>query len=337
MPASKPIRLRIRPADADNDPMNERNPARIHADTAGVYVIAATPFTESGEVDHDSIDSLTDFYLRFGIDGLTIMGVMGEANKLSQDESLAVMRRFLDRVAGRVKVIVGVSSPAFDPMVALAHESMQAGAAGVMIAPPATVRHDEQFFAFYAGACAALGPDVPVCLQDYPAVTGVYMSVPVFSRIVAELPQVVMLKAEDCPGLTKISRIRALEAKGQRRVSILVGNNGLFYPLELARGADGAMTGVAYPEMLTEVYRAMKAGDRDLADDLFEIYLPLVRYETQAGVSLAWRKEILRRRGAIRSARVRAPGVVLNADEHDDLTRMMTRIENKLAELGRAR
>ncbi len=83
-----------------------------------------------------------------------------------------------------------------------------------------------------------------------------------------------MLKAEDCPGLTKISRIRALEAQGQRRVSILVGNNGLFYPLELARGADGAMTGVAYPEMLTAVYRAMKAGDRDLADELFEIYLP---------------------------------------------------------------
>ena len=146
-----------------------------------------------------------------------------------------------------------------------------------------------------------------------------------------------MLKAEDCPGLTKISRIRALEAQGQRRVSILVGNNGLFYPLELARGADGAMTGVAYPEMLTEVYRAMKAGDRDFADDLFEIYLPLVRYETQPGVALAWRKEILRRRGAIASARVRPPGPQLNADEHEDLTRMMARIESKLAVLKKGR
>ena len=206
-----------------------------------------------------------------------------------------------------------------------------------MIAPPPTVRHDEQFFAYYAAACKALGPQVPVCLQDYPAVTGVHMSVPVFSQIVSELPQVVMLKAEDCPGLTKISRIRALEAQGQRRVSILVGNNGLFYPLELARGADGAMTGVAYPEMLTEVYRAMKAGDRDLADDLFEIYLPLVRYETQPGVALAWRKEILRRRGAIASARVRPPGPQLNADEHEDLTRMMARIESKLAALKKGR
>ncbi len=310
--------------------------ALIHHHTAGVFVIAATPFTDGGEVDLPSIDRLTDFYLSFGIQGLTILGIMGEAQKLSQDEALAVMNRFLRRVDGRIPVVVGVSSPGFDAMVALASAAMAAGAAGVMIAPPPTVRHDEQFFSFYAGACKALGPQVPVCVQDYPAVTGVHMSVPVFSQVVRELPQVVMLKAEDSPGLTKISRIRALEAdpvKAQRRVSILVGNNGLFYPLELARGADGPMTGVAYPDMLTEVYRAMRAGQRDLADDLFEIYLPLVRYETQAGVALAWRKEILRRRGAIASARVRAPGAALTADEHDDLTRMMVRIETKLAAL----
>jgi len=308
----------------------------ISPQTRGVFIIAATPFTDAGEVDFESIDTLTDFYLSFGIDGLTILGIMGEAQKLSAEESLAVMRRYLARVAGRIPVIVGVTAPAYDPMVSLARASMQEGAAGVMIAPPANVKTDEQFFNFFSGACRALGPEVPVCLQDYPAVTGAWMSVPVFERIVRELPQVVMLKAEDCPGLTKISRIRALEAKGLRRSAILVGNNGLFYPLELARGADGPMTGVAYPEMLTEVYRAMQAGNRDLADDIFEIYLPLVRYETQAGVSLAWRKEILRRRKAIRSAKVRAPGAQLNADEHDDLTRMMARIDSKLAALKRA-
>ena len=309
--------------------------ARIHSHSKGVFVIAATPFTDSGAIDFESIDTLTDFYLSFGIDGLTIMGIMGEAPKLSQDESLAVMRRFLQRVDGKVPVIVGVSVPGFDPMVSLAHAAMDAGAAGVMVAPAPSVKQDEQFFNYYAGACKALGPDVPVCVQDYPFITGVTMSVPVFSQMVRELPQIVMLKAEDSPGLSKIARIRALEAEGQRRVSILVGNNGLFYPLELARGADGPMTGVAYPEMLTAVYQAMQAGNRDLADDIFEIYLPLVRYETQAGVALAWRKEILRRRGAIASAKIRAPGAQLNRDEHDDLTRMMQRIDVKLAALSR--
>ena len=309
--------------------------ARIHSHSKGVFVIAATPFTDSGSIDFESIDTLTDFYLGFGIDGLTIMGVMGEAPKLSQDESLAVMRRFLQRVGGKVPVIVGVSAAGFDTMVTLAHAAMEVGAAGVMVAPAPSVKQDEQFFNYYTSACKALGPDVPVCVQDYPFITGVTMSVPVFSQMVRELPQIVMLKAEDSPGLSKIARIRALEAQGQRRVSILVGNNGLFYPLEMARGADGPMTGVAYPEMLTAVYQAVLAGNRDLADDLFEIYLPLVRYETQAGVALAWRKEILRRRGAITSAKIRAPGAQLNQDEHDDLTRMMQRIDSKLAALKR--
>ena len=68
----------------------------IHSRSDGVFVIAATPFTDSGAVDLDSIDALTDFYLSFGIDGLTIMGIMGEAQKLSQDESLAVIIGLID-------------------------------------------------------------------------------------------------------------------------------------------------------------------------------------------------------------------------------------------------
>ncbi len=110
-------------AAADNRPMN----SKINSQTGGVFIIAVTPFTDSGEVDLDSIDTLTDFYMSFGIDGLTIMGIMGEANKLSQEESLAVMQRFLKRVAGRIPVIVGVSAPAFDPMVSLSTSSDGSG------------------------------------------------------------------------------------------------------------------------------------------------------------------------------------------------------------------
>jgi 4-hydroxy-tetrahydrodipicolinate synthase len=175
-----------------------------------------------------------------------------------------------------------------------------------------------------------------VCLQDYPAVTGAYMSVPVFSQIVRELPQVVMLKAEDQPGLTKISRIRALEAQGQRRVSILVGNNGLFYPLELARGADGAMTGVAYPEMLTEVYQAMqrrqpRPGRRPVRD------LPADGALRDAGrcvAGLAQGDPAPARRHRQRQGAI-ARGAA-ERDEHDDLTRMMARIASKTAALKKA-
>jgi 4-hydroxy-tetrahydrodipicolinate synthase len=136
-----------------------------------------------------------------------------------------------------------------------------------------------------------------------------------------------MLKAEDCPGLGKITRIRADAVRsGARRVSILVGNGGLYFPQSLQRGADGVMTGFAYPDMLVQVYERFVAGDADGAEDLYDRYLPLVCYEQQPGYGLAVRKEILRRRGAIRSAKVRVPGPALTGIDTAEIDRLMARL-----------
>ena len=122
-----------------------------------------------------------------------------------------------------------------------------------MISPNAGLRTDEQIENYFGGLIKELGEQVPICLQDYPQLTAVHMSAPLINRMITKFPSIVMLKAEDVPGLRKISKVREAEAKGQRRVSILVGNSAMFLPQELARGADGAMTGVAYPEMLVGV------------------------------------------------------------------------------------
>jgi 4-hydroxy-tetrahydrodipicolinate synthase len=139
-----------------------------------------------------------------------------------------------------------------------------------------------------------------------------------------------VLKHEDCPGLGKITDMRvASERRGLRRISVLVGNGGLYYPLELQRGADGAMTGFAYPEMLVEVFERFDVGDVDGAEDLFDAFLPLVRYEQQPVVGLAVRKEILHRRGVIASAALREPGYALSAADHAELDRLIARLERR--------
>jgi 4-hydroxy-tetrahydrodipicolinate synthase len=155
----------------------------------------------------------------------------------------------------------------------------------------------------------------------------------VFERLVDDFKQLVMLKHEDAPGLAKLSRIREGEKKpGRRRVSILVGNGGLYLPQELRRGADGAMTGFAYPEMLVEVCRLFRQGDAEGGEDVFDRYLPLLRHEAQPGIGLALRKEILRRRGAIASGFVRAPGPKLSRDDHEEIDRLIVRLERRLSE-----
>ena len=118
------------------------------------------------------------------------------------------------------------------------------------------------------------------------------------------------------------------------RLSILTGNGALFLPQEMRRGADGAMTGFAYPEMMVEVVALSQAGEHDRAEDVFDAYLPLVRYEQQLGLGLAIRKEALRRRGAIASAHVRAPGPAMTRADHEELTRLVARLERRLGEIG---
>ena len=301
---------------------------RLDETAKGVYVIAPTPFHENGRIDEASTDRMTDFFLEAGCEGMTILGVMGEAPKLDQAESLEISRRIIKR-AGDAKIIVGVSAPGFAAMRALARGSMEAGAAGVMIAPPSTLRTDDQIVTYYAQAVQAIGADIPFVLQDYPLLFQVQMTPGVIRRIVQDNPSCVMLKHEDWPGLEKISTLRGYTADGSMRpISILCGNGGLFLDFEMERGADGAMTGYAFPDMLVELVRLSAAGQRDAAHDLFDAHLPLIRYEQQFGIGLAVRKYVLARRGIIGSAAQRAPGGKLGA-------KAVAEVEYLLARLGR--
>jgi len=302
----------------------------------GVYIIAATPFADNGALDLESTDRMTDYYLRVGCDGMTILGVMGEAPKLSPEESAQFAERVLRRVAGRIPVIVGVSAPGMTVMKSLTDKVMQMGAAGVMVAPNAGLKTDEAIEAYYAAVVRSLGASVPIVLQDYPALTGVNMSIGCVNRLLKAHESIKVLKHEDIPGHRKLTKVRAAEASGERkrRVSILVGNTALYLPQELRRGADGANTGFAYPEMLVEVCRKFFAGDAEGAEDLYDLYLPVVRHEQQPGIGLAILKEILRRRGVISSAHVRAPGAMMDADDHKELDGLVARLERRLAERG---
>lgn len=301
-------------------------------DAKGVFPIAPTPFLDDGAVDYTSLDRLIDFYQTCGCSGLTVLGQLGEASKLEAVEALQVARRAITG-AGALPVIVGVSAPGFAAMRALAHEVMARGAAGVMIAPPNTLRTDDQVVGYYAQAVEAIGADIPFVLQDYPLTFSVQMSPTVIRRIVNELPSCVMLKHEDWPGLEKISALRRFEREGSMRaISILVGNNGLFLDYELNRGANGANTGYAFPDMLCDVVRLVEAGEREQAHDLFDVHLPLLRYEQQPGVGLALRKYVLMRRGLLTSAAQRRPASVLSTagqQEVDHLLRRLARHDDR--------
>ncbi len=299
----------------------------------GVYIISVTPFSQNGDLDLVSTDRLVDFYLENGATGLTVLGMMGEAPKLTAAESYQFVKRVLARVRARVPVVVGVSAPGYGSMRELSERVIDEGAAGVMVAPAGNLRMDEQIYGYFEQVAENLG-DIPFALQDFPLGTGVRISVDVIRRLIDALPTCVMLKHEDWPGLGKISMLRVASDQGQRRISILTGNGGMFLPEELRRGADGAMTGFAYPEMMVGIWKAHLAGDTERAQDLFDAYLPLARYEQQPDVGLAVRKYTLARRGAIACAALRKPGATLSSLDAVEIERLVARQTRRLGEIA---
>jgi 4-hydroxy-tetrahydrodipicolinate synthase len=212
---------------------------------------------------------------------------------------------------------------------------MEMGASGVMVAPAPTLRTDDQIVAYFDMVNTTLGADCPWVLQDHPVSTGVQMSTSVVLRVLKNSPACVMLKHEDSPGLAKLSALRAASDKGDlKRVSILTGNGGgLFLPEELTRGADGAMTGFAYPEMMVDVCHAHASGDIEKAHDIFDAYLPLARYEQQSNIGLAVRKYLMAQRGVIASAALRKPGPKLSEADIADVDRLVRRQTRRLQEI----
>ena len=275
----------------------------------GVYNIMATPFDESGELDPPSLGDLVEFQLARGVTGLTILGNLGEVRYLTDAERQQIVELTMTQVRGRVPVIVGMGFSGAHATISHARRAEAAGAAGLMVAPPVGARGQDVIVDHYSrvGEATAL----PIVVYDEPLSSGVVMPPGTLARIVEAVPTASVIKLEDPPTPVKLTHIRKLLGG---RAQIFGGLGGAFFLEELTRGADGTMTGFAFSEILVAIYRQSAAGHATQARAIFERYLPLIRYEAQPGIGLALRKELLRRRGAIRTSVLRPPAQPLDPE-----------------------
>ena len=292
-------------------------------DLRGVIPITATPFDASGQVDEASIATLVEFEARCGVHGVNVLGIMGEAHKLSEGERRRVAEVFVKCVAGRFPVVVGASHGGTAVVIELSRAAEAAGAAAVMVAPPIGLRGEAAILGHYRAVARAIG--IPIVVQDEPVTTGVLMSPELLVRIATEVPACRYVKLEEPPTPTKITAMRRLP--GGESVRIFGGMNAMYFYEELSRGAVGIMTGVAVPDILVRIYTAFAQGDPAGAAAIYDRYASYIRYEGQQSIGLALRKELLRLRGAIATSAVRQPGPAL-----DDVTRK--ELADILARLG---
>ena len=279
---------------------------------SGVFHIMATPFADGGELDASGLPRLVEAALATGITGVTLLGIAGEAHRLTDEERRRVVEGVVKEVRGRVPVVVGVSASGTHLATSFTRMAQEHGADGLMVAPPNGLKNLDAVAEYYRTVADAAS--VPLVLQDEPVTTQVTMPATFMARLCAEIPSIEAVKLEEAPTLPKITRLRELLG---RRVAIFGGLGGVYFFEELSRGTDGAMTGFPYPEALKAIRDHFVAGRRDEARALFYRWLPLIRYESQPGstpgTAVGIRKEILRLRGWIGSARVRPPAPALDA------------------------
>ena len=284
----------------------------------GVFNIMATPFLQGGELDRDSLRCLVGFQIDAGADGLTILGIMGEAQKLLDDERVMITSIVLEAAAGRVPVVVGASAGGPEQTLWLADKAAALGASAIMCAPPTNLRNLDAVYEYYRQVSER--SPISIVVQDEPVATGVLMPAAFLARLCNELDRCQAIKLEDAPTPQKITQVRQ---QLREQVPVFGGLGGAQFYYELRRGAAGTMTGFAYTEILAAIYRKYSEGDTTGARATYYRYLPLIAYEAQPQVGLALRKELLRRRGAIAGSATRHPAMKADADALGELDELI--------------
>ena len=286
----------------------------------GVFPILPTPFTDDGAVDDVSLRRLIDFELSVGVHGVSVLGFMGEAHRLSNTERKQVVATVVNQAAGSFPTWVGVLAFGASGAIEQAREAQDLGAHGVFVAP-IDVQNDQVIFDYYASVASAL--EIPVAIHDFPESFRTILSPKLIARMANEIDGVNYIKLEDYPVLAKMSRIQKLAPDS---IGIFGGLGGVYFLEELQRGSRGIMTGFAFPEVLLAVYDAFRADNPKRAAALFDRYVPLIRYEFQPKIGLAYRKFVYHRRGIIDSTFIRPPGLQIDDYTAAELVAIIERV-----------
>jgi len=267
----------------------------------GVWGVLATPFSGSVfDLDEAGVARLCEHYQSVGATGLTVLGVFGEAARLTDQERATIVEIAADTcdlplVVGATSLSTRVAIDEVRKAQDVAGDRIVGAMVQVNSTAPATLI--DHFNAIHQAT--GLG----IVAQDYPAVSGISIRPEVLVAALRDKPFCAAVKAEAPPTAVAVRTL----ADGLD-VPVFGGLGGIGLLDELAAGAAGAMTGFSVPEGLLACIQAWKDGGYEMARQAWLPYLPLAVFEQQPGIALAIRKEALRMRGLIAEAGVRLPG-----------------------------
>ncbi len=289
----------------------------------GIYPIVPTPFLDDGAVDYASIERLIDAMAAKKVHGLAIMGALGEGPKMTDAERTEIIKLYRKQMPSDMHLVVGTRAPATDPAKLQAEKARDLGADALLLGPHG-IQKDKPLLEYYQQVSDAA--KIPCVIHDYPAVTGITMSVELITKMFATAEYVKYIKLEDPPTGMKMQALQKTVGEELKVFGALGGNYALE---ELQLGAVGIMTGFVYAELLVQLYNHSLAGEWDAAKQLFYDFLPLTRWEFQPGVGISLRKHLLKRMGIFSGTKVRHPGVEADTVTVDQMVQIVDFLNSK--------
>ncbi len=295
----------------------------------GIVSVLQTPFTNDGAVDEDSLVNLIESALRGGVSGFLAPAVASEVDFLSREEREEIIRLVANNVAGRVPFIVGASSDDSEVCWHFAQLAEQVAAAAYVVAVPQSFfGRLEEVPGFFQSV--AQGSNVPLIIQDLQW-NGPGLPVPVLSQLKQRIPTLAGVKIETVPAGPKYTAVRRALGKD----CYISAGWAIPQMIEaLDRGVDALMPESSIVAVYSAIHRAHSSGDRPKALRLFRRLVPVPTFTNQEiGVSIAFFKRLLVRKGIFRTSVMRRPWAgwdEFNTRIADELIDLYVALENEI-------
>jgi 4-hydroxy-tetrahydrodipicolinate synthase len=238
---------------------------------SGAFTALVTPF-KNGEVDVEALESLVEFQIEGGIDGLVPCGTTGESPTLSEEEDRLVIETVVRVTAGRVPVVAGTGSNNTASAIKYTKMAEEVGADGsLQVAPYYNKPTQEGLFRHYTAI--AENTSLPLVLYNIPGRTNVTIAPETIAQL-AEIPNIVGVK-ESTLSMNMVSDIRRLCGE---EFDILSGDDPMTLPL-LALGGTGVVSVASNiaPGAVSNMVAAMNSGDLARGREFHYRLLPLIR------------------------------------------------------------
>jgi len=283
----------------------------------GVFPILVTPFDEQGRLDEDSLRHLIEFNITAGVHGLGV-ALGSEIFKLNEAERDQVTRLVVDQVRGRVPVVINTGAPGTDLAVFYSRRAEELGADALMVLPPSFMPAGPgEVHAYFQAISDAV--HIPIFLQDTPTAS---IGTGLARQIAETCAWARYIKVESMPITARVADV--VEKAGDQLI-VFGGAGGGYFIEEMRRGSVGTMPFCSQPEAFVGIWNAYQAGDEQTARAIFDRTItPISRLAAQGvGIFYHVHKELLRHRGIIRTATVRAPAPPVDALTQRELQQVL--------------